>query len=108
MTGVYCRGLTLEDQKSLFYTHLYYSRVDTQDLREALKGTHHGSHEELASVRTAIFGYERTSPALTSQFRPIQEFEIEREVLAYQNFENAFSREDVRKRPHRICRDIYG
>jgi hypothetical protein len=99
MTGVDCRGVTREERKKFFYMHLYYSNADTEALRQALKGRADRSHDELSSVRTAIFGYERTSPALTPQFEPIQEGEIEREVQAYQAYANSFSREEAISRP---------
>ena len=98
MTGVDCRGVTREERKKLFYMHLYYSKTDTEALRQALNGTPDRSRGELSSVRTAIFGYERTSPALTPQFDPIQEGEIEREVQAYQVYANSFSREEALSR----------
>jgi hypothetical protein len=99
VTGVDCRGVTPEERKKLFYMHLYYSKADTEALRQALNGIPDRSHDELSSVRTVIFGYERTSPALISQFEPIQEDEIEREVEAYQTYANSFSREEALKRP---------
>jgi len=99
MTGVDCRGATREERKKRFYMHLYYSNTDTEALRQALNGTTERSRAELPGVRTAIFGYERTSPALTSQFKPIQEDEIEREVQAYQLYVNSFSREEALSRP---------
>jgi hypothetical protein len=99
ITGVYCRGVTRDEQKKLFYMHLYYSKAETEALRQALNGIPDRSHEELSSVRTVIFGYERTSPALTPQFKPIQQDEIEREVQAYQTYANSFSREEALKRP---------
>lgn len=99
MTGVDCRGVTREERKKLFYMHLYYSKADIEALRQALHGKPDRSHDELSSVRTAIFGYERTSPALTPQFKPIQEDEIEREVQAYQAYANSFSREEALIRP---------
>jgi hypothetical protein len=99
MTGVDCRGVTPEERKKLVYMHLYYSNADIGALRQALNGTPDKSHDELASVRTAIFGYERTSPALTSQFRPIREDEVDQEVRAYQSYAKSFSRAEALKRP---------
>ncbi|HYR75685.1 MAG TPA: hypothetical protein VEM96_07555 [Pyrinomonadaceae bacterium] len=98
MTGVDCRGVTRKERKELFFMHLYYSNADTEALRKALNGTPDKSHDELSSVQTAIFGYERTSPALTPQFKPIQQDEIEREVQAYQTYANSFSRAEALKR----------
>jgi hypothetical protein len=98
ITGVDCRGVTPEERKRLVYMHLYYSRVDGESLSKALQGTLEKSRDELASIQTAVFGYERTSPALTAQFKPIQLDEIEREVQAYQAFVNSFSRDTAIKR----------
>ena len=97
--GVDFGSVTREERKKFFYMHLYYSGTDTSALRQALKGPPDRTHDELSSVRTVIFGYERTSPALTSQFRPIQENEIEREVQAYQVYVDSFSREEALSRP---------
>ena len=99
MTGVYCRGLTLTEQKRFVHMHLYYSNTDTQALRLALNGLMDGSHEELSSVRTALFGYERTTPPLTTDYKPIRQDEIENEIQAYQNYADSFSREEALKRP---------
>jgi hypothetical protein len=96
--GVDFGGVTREERKKFLYMHLYYSKTDTEALRQALNGTRDRSHDELSSVRTVIFGYERTSPALTPQFKPIQEDEIEREVQAYQGYANSFSRAEALKR----------
>lgn len=95
ITGVDCRGVTPEERKRLLYMHLYYSRVDAESLSKALQGTLEKSRDELASIQTAVFGYERTSPALTPQLKPIQPDEIEREVQAYQAFVNSFSRDEA-------------
>jgi hypothetical protein len=99
MTGVDCRAMTREERKKFFFMHLYYSNVGTEALRKALNGIADRSHDELSSVRTVIFGYERTSPRLTPQFKPIQPDEIEREVRAYEAYVNSFSRAEVLKRP---------
>lgn len=97
--GVDFGTLTREERKKLFFMHLYYSNTPPEVLRQALRGPADSSHEELATVRTVIFGYERTSPALTFQFKPIQEDEIEREVSAYETYEKSFSRDEVLQRP---------
>ena len=96
--GVDFGSVTREERKEFLYMHLYYSKANIEALRQALNGASDRSHDELSSVRTVIFGYERTSPALTSQFKPIQEDEIEREVSAYQTYESTFSREEALKR----------
>ncbi len=99
VTGVYCGSVTREELKKFFYMHLYYSKAETEALRKALKGTLDPTPDEISSARSVIFGYERIFPALNSQFKPIQEDEIEREIQAYQAYANSFSREEVVKRP---------
>jgi hypothetical protein len=97
--GVDFGSVTREERKKFLHMHLYYSGTDAAALRQALKGPADRTHDELTSVRTVIFGYERTSPALTPQFKPIQEAEIEREVQAYEMYVNSFSREEALSRP---------
>jgi hypothetical protein len=99
ITGVDCLGLTREERKRLFYMHLYYSGTDPETLRRALLGTIDQPSSELSGVRTAVFGYDRTSPALTSQFTPIKEDEVEREVQAYRSYTIDFSRQEAISRP---------
>jgi hypothetical protein len=98
-TGADCRGMTRQERKRLFQMHLYYSATSITALREALQGSNDDRDSELSGVRTALFGYERTIPALTSQFRPIQAAEIEHEVLAYEVYANSFSRVEALERP---------
>ena len=99
LTGVDCLGLTRQERKRMFHLHLYYSGTDIESFRRALNGTSDVFPVELAGVRTAIFGYERTSPALTPEFRPIEQHEIESEVQAYQTYVNSFSRGEALSRP---------
>ena len=42
---------------------------------------------------SVIFGHERIAPFLSSDFRPVQQAEIEEEVRAYQSYVDSFSRE---------------
>ena len=99
LTGVDCVGLTPEERKKFVYMHLYYSDTDIEALRQSLNGKLDRSHEELSSVRTALFGYERTSPALTPRFKAIEPTEVEHELRAYQIYINSFSHEDAASRP---------
>ncbi len=99
MTGVDCRGVTHEEKKRLFYMHLYYSKVEPENLRGALLGTFDPSYEELSSARSWIFGPERVTPALSSHFKPIQEGEIDHEVRSFRAYSDTFSREEALKRP---------
>ena len=97
--GVDFGSVTREERKQFFYMHLYYSRVETEVLRKVLHGTLDSSHDELSTARSLVFGHERTIPALTSQFRPVQPDEIEREIRDYQSYANSFSRAEALKRP---------
>jgi hypothetical protein len=97
--GVYCRDVTPDERKTLFFMHLYYSKVDAEALREALDGTPNRFRDELSSVRTVLFGYQRVFPALSPQYTPVQQDEIEREVQAYRAYANSFSREAALRRP---------
>jgi hypothetical protein len=99
VTGAYCRSLTRDEAKEFFFMHLYYSDVDSDALRKALRNTPDEAADELANVRTVVFGHDRVFPYLSSQFSPIQDDEIEREVQAYMVYTSSFSREEVLKRP---------
>jgi hypothetical protein len=99
MTGVDCGTATREERKEFFYMHLYYSKVETQNLRSALSGSPDGSHDELSSVRSVVFGHARIFPAMSFHFQPVQPDEIEREVRVYEAYLNSFSRDEALKRP---------
>jgi len=98
-TGVDCGTMTFEQRKQTFYVHLYYSRVDSDALLQALNGTLNPSRKELTSAAGMIFGPARVFPELNSRFRPIQADEVAREVQSYQTYANFFSREEAVKRP---------
>jgi hypothetical protein len=97
LTGADCRALTRDERKNFFAMHLYYSHVDIEAIRRGLNGDR--KRDELLTILNVTFGYERTAPALTSQFRPIEEREIEREVAHYQKYIQTFSREEALRRP---------
>jgi hypothetical protein len=99
VTGVDCRGLTREERKKFLYMHLYYSKAETEALRQVLNGPLNGAYGQLTFVRSVVFGYDRVFPALSPRFMPIQADEIEREVRAYEAYANSFSREEALKRP---------
>jgi len=90
---------TLEERKLFLYMHLYYSNVNPQSLREILAGSLKKPPEELSSFRSMIFGHERTIPALSFRFRPVQPEEVEREVVAYETYAKSFSRAQALTRP---------
>jgi hypothetical protein len=85
-------------RREFFYMHLYYSKADTESLREALKGTPDDPSMNYYA-RAAVFGHERIVPALSFHFKPIQPDEIDEEVRAYQAFASSFSRGEALKRP---------
>jgi hypothetical protein len=95
--GVDFGSLTREERQELFYMHLYYSNVKAESFRKVLNG----SQDDPTMgpyARSVIFGHERVTPALSSQFKPIQSQEIEREVQAYELYANSFSHEEALKR----------
>lgn len=96
--GVDFGSVTQEERKKFFYLHLYYSKVRSETLRKALNGMPDDPRMG-TYARSVIFGHERVTPALSLHFKPIQQNEIEQEVLAYQAYANSFSREEAAKRP---------
>ena len=98
MRGLDFGSVSPEERREFFYMHLYYSKVDAESLRNALKDTS-DDLEMNFYARSAMFGYERVIPGLSYQFQPIQPDEIEREVQAYKVYANSFSREEALKRP---------
>jgi hypothetical protein len=91
-------SVTKEERKRFLYTHLYYSNAQTETLRKALNGMPDGTDLDLYA-RSVVFGHERVTPALSLHFEPIQQNEIDQEVLAYQTYANSFSRKEALKRP---------
>jgi len=79
-------GVTLAENKRLFYLYLYYSGYDKQGVASALAGG-------LFEARAALFGSERALPALGQDKRPITYGEVEREAQAYDDFAKNFKRE---------------
>ena len=99
VTGVDCGSVTRDERKEFFYMHLYYSKVETEALRNALNGPPDESHDELSSVRSVVFGHARIFPGLSSHFELVQPGEIESEVRVYEAYVNSFSRDEALKRP---------
>jgi hypothetical protein len=92
------QSLTGGDRKEWLFMHFYYCGRDLVYLRELLNDrtndpflTHY--------ARSAIFGPERVVTFLGSDFQPIRQDEIEKEVSAYENFAKSFSRKEAAKRP---------
>ena len=99
VTGTYCSSQTRDQQKELFYMHLYYSNVQKESLRKALRNAPEESVDALSNARTVIFGHQRVFRYLSPEFEPIRDEEVEREAESYLLFANSFSRAEVLKRP---------
>src|SRR4029453_17052258 len=86
------------DRKAFAY--LYFSGVDTRQLGELL----HSQGTDLALTdyaRSALFGHERVFPELSFTPRPVQEYEIQEQLRAYDAYVKAFSPSEVLK--HRFA-----
>jgi hypothetical protein len=91
-------SLTREVRREYFFMHLYYSRANIDALRQAVKGDPKDPAMNYYA-RAVLFGHERIVPALAGNFKPIQEAEVEDEIVAYQTYARSFSREQASKRP---------
>lgn len=69
-------GVSVVENKRLFYTYLYFSGFSEQDLSEALR-------VKSFEVTAAIFGSERALPALGGSSKPISSQDIDAEVEAF-------------------------
>ncbi len=98
MGGLDFGSVSREERKEYFFMHLYYSKADTAALRLALNGTPNDPAMNYYA-RSVIFGHERILPALSVQFKPIRQEEIEQEIRAYQAYVDSFSRQEALKRP---------
>ncbi len=92
ISGVYCGNVTSAARKEFFYMHLYYSGAGSEKLLKSMKERDQFSID-------VLFGHQRLFPALGSQFQPLEDVEIEREVQAYEAYANSLSRERLLKRP---------
>lgn len=89
---------TREERREYFFMHLYYANANTDALRQTL----HGAPKDPTMnyyARAVLFGHERIVPALAGDFRPIQDSEIENEVVEYQSYAEHFSLEQAARRP---------
>lgn len=96
--SAYFKGPSATEEKERLYQHLYYCGRNGEFLRQVLNDrtddpflTHF--------VKSTIFGPERDAPFLTSNFHPIRQDEIEREVNEYESFATSFSHSEALKRP---------
>ena len=90
-------GVSREERKQFFYMHLYYSQANIEKLRQALNGAPDDPGMNYYA-RAVIFGHDRIIPALSGDFKPIQQDEIEDEIRKYEAYANSFSREQAAKR----------
>jgi len=87
-----------QERKEFLYTHLYFSGVTKEGLREIFRGP----KDQLPLsyyVKYVVFGHERVRPLFSLNFQPITQDEIESELVAYDTFINSFSREQALKHP---------
>lgn len=79
-------GISLAENKEVFYRYLYYSGFDEKDLAKALD-------ERVFEVVAALFGAERALPALASEAKPVTRQEAQTEIKNYSQFVANFNRE---------------
>jgi hypothetical protein len=91
-------SLTRDVRREYFFMHLYYAKANIDALRQALKGTPNDPTMNYYA-RAVLFGHERIVPALSGEFRPITDDEIENAIRMYEAYANSFSREQPTKRP---------
>ena len=87
---------THEERKEFLFTHLYYSGVTPEALRQIIDGAG-VSLQTSYYVKYVLFGHERVRPVYSLEFQPITRSEIEAELKQYAAFVNSFSRETARK-----------
>ena len=90
-------GVSREARKEFFYMHLYYSQANIEKLRQALNGAPDDPGMNYYA-RAVIFGHDRIIPALSGDFKPIQQNEIEDEIRKYEAYASSFSRDQAQKR----------
>lgn len=87
-----------DERKEFLLTHLYYSGVTPEQLREILKGL--PDQLQLSYyVKYVIFGHERVRPVFSLDFKPISEAEKENAISEYADFVRAWSPTAVSRRP---------
>ena len=85
-------GVSIAENKRLFYLYLYYSGFTSRDLEDALR-------QNVFEVTAAIFGPDRALPALGQPDKKISVAEISTEAKKYADFAAAFSAADAAN-PH--------
>ena len=89
-------GATHEERKEFLYTHLYYSGVTPDALRQIIDGAGVPLQTSFY-VKYVLFGHERVRAVYSLEFQPITRSEIEAELKQYAAFVDSFSRETARK-----------
>jgi hypothetical protein len=96
-------GATPDERKEFLFTHLYYSGVTPDALRQIIDGA--GVPLQTSYyVKYVLFGHERIRPVYSLEFHPITRSEIEGELKRYAAFVDSFSRDTARK--HRITYSV--
>ena len=85
-------GVSIAENKRLFYLYLYYSGFTSRDLEDGLR-------QNVFEVTAAIFGPDRALPALGQPDKKISVAEISTEVKKYADFAAAFSAADAANPP---------
>ena len=87
-----------DERKEFLFTHLYYSGVTPEGLRDILKGL--PDQLQLSYyVKYVIFGHERVRRVFSLDFKPISEAEKEDAISEYADFVRSWSASAVSKRP---------
>ena len=103
MGSVDFAGANNEERKEFLFTHLYYSGVTPDALRQIIGGV--GVPLQTSYyVKYVLFGHERVRPVYSLEFQPITRSEIQEELEKYAAFVASFSRETARK--HRLAYSV--
>ena len=96
-------GATHAERKEFLFTHLYYSGVTPDALRQIIDGT--GVPLQTSYyVKYVLFGHERVRPVYSLEFQPLTPSDIDAELKNYAAFVASFSRETARK--HRLAYSV--
>ena len=85
-------GVSIAENKRLFYLYLYYSGFTSRDLEDGLR-------QNVFEVTAATFGSDRALPALGQPDKTISVGEISTEAKKYDDFAAAFSAADAANPP---------
>jgi hypothetical protein len=85
-------GVSMSENKQLFYRHLYFSGFSEKDLEAEFR-------RNTFEVISTLFGSERALPALAYSSSPISKDEFIAELKNYKNFIEGFNLETARLSP---------